>query len=188
LKWRIFNIDVLLENDPGKDDTGIHPSLLLAVANYLSIDKLTGSTIEALMDSGGIESVEVVKKAFDPRRKRSGQPKFVYTVDVAFSLETCRMLKVRPLEGRVEALAEDDENEIKQLIIPSPSSSAQKKSKHVVVVGAGPAGLFAALTLVEQGIAPIIIERGQPVEKRGRDIGALFNRKILNPDSNLCYG
>lgn len=52
----------------------------------------------------------------------------------------------------------------------------------------GPAGLFAAVVLVEAGFKPIIIERGQPVETRGKSIGALFNRKILDPESNLCYG
>ncbi|CAM9754198.1 unnamed protein product [Pylaiella littoralis] len=62
------------------------------------------------------------------------------------------------------------------------------KGPSVVVVGAGPAGLFAALELVEFGLKPIIVERGMPVERRGRDIGALFNRAILDPDSNLCYG
>lgn len=49
-------------------------------------------------------------------------------------------------------------------------------------------GLFAAIALAEAGMKPIIIERGQPVERRGRAIGALFNRKVLDPESNLCYG
>ncbi|PNH07405.1 hypothetical protein TSOC_006143 [Tetrabaena socialis] len=52
----------------------------------------------------------------------------------------------------------------------------------------GPAGLFAALTLAEGGRRVVLLERGQPVEQRGRDIGALFVRRRLNPDSNLCYG
>ncbi|CAM9960139.1 unnamed protein product, partial [Scytosiphon promiscuus] len=58
----------------------------------------------------------------------------------------------------------------------------------VVVVGAGPAGLFAALELVEVGMKPLIVERGMPVERRGSSIGALFSRRILDPESNLCYG
>ena len=48
--------------------------------------------------------------------------------------------------------------------------------------------MFAAIALVEAGYQPIIIERGQPVEKRGKAIGALFHRKVLDPESNLCYG
>ena len=58
----------------------------------------------------------------------------------------------------------------------------------VVVVGSGPAGLFAALVLAESGAEVTLVERGQPVEGRGKDIGALMVRRLLNAESNLCYG
>lgn len=57
-----------------------------------------------------------------------------------------------------------------------------------MVVGSGPAGLFAALVLAETGAKVTIVERGQPVEGRGKDIGALMVRHILDPESNLCFG
>jgi len=61
-------------------------------------------------------------------------------------------------------------------------------SKSVVIVGAGPAGLFAALRLLEAGIKPIIVERGKNVRERRRDIAVLNKKHIVNPDSNYCFG
>ncbi|KAJ9511450.1 hypothetical protein QJQ45_029891, partial [Haematococcus lacustris] len=52
----------------------------------------------------------------------------------------------------------------------------------------GPAGLFAALTAAQAGLPVVLLDRGQAVEQRGKDIGALLVRGKLNPDSNLCYG
>ena len=61
-------------------------------------------------------------------------------------------------------------------------------SRSVVIIGAGPAGLFAALTLLEHGIKPIIYERGKEVSERKRDIALLNRNEGLNPESNYCFG
>ncbi len=58
----------------------------------------------------------------------------------------------------------------------------------VVIVGAGPAGLFAALHLIELGFKPIILERGKQVGDRKRDIAAIHGEHVINPDSNYGYG
>jgi uncharacterized FAD-dependent dehydrogenase len=58
----------------------------------------------------------------------------------------------------------------------------------VIIVGAGPAGLFAALHLIERGLRPIIIERGKEVKARKFDIAQLSREHIVNPDSNYCFG
>ncbi len=58
----------------------------------------------------------------------------------------------------------------------------------VLIIGAGPAGLFAALKLIEYGIKPVIIERGKDVRARRRDLAALNKDGIINPESNYCFG
>jgi uncharacterized protein len=61
-------------------------------------------------------------------------------------------------------------------------------NRKVVIVGAGPSGLFAALRLIELGIKPIVLERGRDVRSRRRDLALLNKEGIINPESNYCFG
>lgn len=72
--------------------------------------------------------------------------------------------------------------------IPFTFRDVHLAPKQVIVVGAGPAGLFAALRLIELGIKPIIIERGKDVRARRRDLAALNKEGEVNPESNYCFG
>ena len=60
--------------------------------------------------------------------------------------------------------------------------------KRVVVVGAGPGGYFAALTLLEAGIRPVLLERGRDVRSRLKDIKKLYSKGLVDPHSNYCFG
>ena len=81
-----------------------------------------------------------------------------------------------------------DEPVIKENHFHLPAKNVEHAVKSVVIIGAGPAGLFAALTLIGEGIKPILLERGKNIRTRRRDLALLNKSGIINPESNYCYG
>jgi len=73
-------------------------------------------------------------------------------------------------------------------LIPLALKNVAKSNHKVVIIGAGPAGLFAALHLIELGIRPIVLERGKDVRARRRDLAAINKEGVVNPESNYCFG
>jgi uncharacterized FAD-dependent dehydrogenase len=65
---------------------------------------------------------------------------------------------------------------------------AVKSGKPVIIVGAGPAGLFAALQCIALGLKPVIVERGKDVKQRRRDLANINKQGLVNPESNYCFG
>ena len=86
---------------------------------------------------------------------------------------------------KVQIATQNDRIESKILQFVYADVSNQKE---VYVIGAGPAGMFAALRLIELNLKPIVIERGKDVKERRRDLAALNKELILNPESNYCFG
>lgn len=73
-------------------------------------------------------------------------------------------------------------------VVPVVFKDVSHAKTTVVIVGAGPAGLFAALKLIEQGIRPVVLERGKDVRARRRDLAVLNKEGIVDPESNYCFG
>jgi uncharacterized protein len=105
---------------------------------------------------------------------------------------------VKIIKKSIDARSRDIKVHLKVLVFhnePEPQESPLQvnypdvsKAKSVIIVGAGPGGLFAALRLLELGYKPIVLERGKNVRDRRRDLAAINKAHIVNPESNYCYG
>ncbi len=78
--------------------------------------------------------------------------------------------------------------EKKKEIVKAKKYHDVSKSERVIIVGAGPCGLFAALKLLECGLKPVIVERGKRIEDRKKDIALIARNEELNENSNWCFG
>jgi uncharacterized FAD-dependent dehydrogenase len=81
-----------------------------------------------------------------------------------------------------------DEPFRKREFTPVSFKDVSGAAKKVIIIGAGPCGLFAALRLIELGIRPVLLERGKDVRARRRDLAKLNKEGITNPNSNYCFG
>lgn len=88
---------------------------------------------------------------------------------------------------RYEVYVDDVEGQKESNSSTQVSNKLELKEK-VIIVGAGPAGYFAALECIQLGLAPIVLERGKDVQQRRRDLRAIQQEGIVNPDSNYCFG
>ncbi|XP_076910870.1 uncharacterized protein LOC143568652 [Bidens hawaiensis] len=186
--WRLFKLSVSVDKDPGKDYycLEVNHALLEEIAKVLEFP------VASMLPP---EAFTVLRKSFDARKSQK-EPNFVYTVE----LDVEKLLNLEPrtwdfisrLEPKI-GLIEHTPHErvvgdLVNIINDNKKVNHVTKRPKIAVVGSGPAGLFAALVLAEFGVDVTLIERGQPVETRGRDIGALVVRKLLQPESNFCFG
>src|SRR5690606_4214332 len=79
-------------------------------------------------------------------------------------------------------------NEEPQIETFSSALKPVADAKPVIIIGAGPAGLFAAYRCIERGLKPILLERGKAVRDRRRDLAKINREGLVNPESNYCYG
>src|SRR6218665_3888861 len=131
----------------------------IAATNHLLVDYVAKLTHTS---SNEIQHVTILKRSIDARQK---QVKMNLKVQVFFKGE-----------------------DVQHRLVTFPDYKNVKDAPVAIVVGAGPAGLFAALQLIELGLKPIVIERGKDVRGRRRDLKAINLEHIVNEDSNYCFG
>jgi uncharacterized FAD-dependent dehydrogenase len=131
----------------------------IAVNNQLIKEQVAKLICVAVAD---IKHISILKRSIDARQKAI---KFNLKVAIYFQ-----------------------EDEFIEEKIQLPEYKNVSNSQEVIVVGAGPAGLFAALQLIELGLKPIVIERGKDVRGRRRDLKAINLDHMVNEDSNYCFG
>lgn len=151
----------------------------------LPLDHSPGDLRRAILQRLGIadESLldySVFKRSYDARKKNS-EILFVYVIDATVLNE----------QELLRSLGEDNH------VRPAPDTRYKpvavapadlSESERPVVVGFGPCGLFAALTLAQMGFKPLVLERGRDVRQRTKDTWGLWRKKVLTPESNVQFG
>ena len=113
------------------------------------------------LNAAEINHVEILKRSIDARQK-----------NVKINLRVKVFIKEKFEEQEIDLKHYNDVS----------------KANEVIIIGAGPAGLFAALKLIDKGLKPIVLERGKNVRERRRDLAAITKDHIVNEDSNYCFG
>ena len=154
---------------------------MLRVSNIkLSIDddksKIKSSVLKKLkIKESDLQKYFIYKESVDARKR--GKIDFVYTVDVIVKNES--KLLNKKLKDVVE---------IKQREYIGVESGNQELKHRPVVIGSGPAGLFAALVLAQRGYMPIMLERGLDVDNRTKDIENFWKERKFKNNSNVQFG
>ena len=150
---------------------------LSSTSQDILVKKYIASTLS--VDEENISRIYVLNKSLDARNKSA--IRFYYEVEVEFEEGIISHSHVRFFEEREISTDESDP-------LCNIDLSRSKSSISPVIIGSGPAGLFAGWLLLEAGLKPIVIERGAAVEERAKKVDRLWRAMVFDPESNYCFG
>ena len=128
------------------------------VNDHLTLQRLAAKSLK--IDLNDIKHVQILKRSIDARSRQA-----VFRLKVRVYINELPVREIFELNYK-----------------------NVKDKKPIIIIGAGPAGLFAALRCIELGLKPIILERGKDVKQRRRDLAAINKLGLINPESNYCFG
>ena len=135
------------------------------------------------IDPLAIDQLHVFKRSFDAR-KADLLAVFIVDVTLKNAKAEAPLLAQFPKHPHIQATP----NMTWQAPCHAPAHFGQHEGERPVVVGFGPCGIFAALSLAQMGFKPIVIERGSPVRQRTKDTWGLWRKQTLKPESNVQFG
>ena len=135
------------------------------------------------IDPQAIDQLHVFKRSFDAR-KADLLAVFIVDVSLKDSPSEAALIAKFPKHPHIQATP----NMTWQAPCHAPAHFGQHEGERPVVVGFGPCGIFAALSLAQMGFKPIVIERGSPVRQRTKDTWGLWRKQTLKPESNVQFG